>query len=473
MGYSIAYKYANYQIQVENPNDCGGQCKGSLFLVAQSTGDQSHACPNYDFANVGAMSAADEGGRVYDMTFRIAPQFDDSNASNWGAVIFGTTEAGKGASVNASDGIGILFRQNGGVQIFDGTNNNTQIDNLGAGTFSLSHNYKEDGQVGWADVRIVYYVPAFDGASPVEVSLYVNDELIKSFQTTNGFTNNYVHFEAYSGSNDSKWYHTLIDDFVLKSSAELQYDVSRIQDLSRAWSPNGKDKLTTIIFKAPNVTEGENAVHTGALTLDADTEIDIDDGYTLKQTGKVTGNHKLTKIGDGVLQIYGAAEGNVDIQSLVVSSGRLDVKGYMKGSVLVGEGATFSPGNSVGTVVIDGEFQTEALATLLFEQDASGMDSLTASSFVIDPETVFVLDITAIVPGATYDIIISSDEDFTEADSVWQDKLSELVPDYFDFSIVDNHIVRLYTNPNKVPEPSTWALLTLGVCGLLYLRKRR
>ena len=100
------------------------------------------------------------------------------------------------------------------------------------------------------------------------------------------------------------------------------------------------------------------------------------------------------------------------------------------------------------------------------------MDSLTASSFVIDPETVFELDITAIVPGATYDIIISSDEDFTEADSVWLDKLSEIVPDYFDFSIVDNHIVRLYMNPNSVPEPSTWALLALGVCGLLYLRKR-
>ena len=144
----------------------------------------------------------------------------------------------------------------------------------------------------------------------------------------------------------------------------------------------------------------------------------------------------------------------------------------MTGSVLVGEGAVFSPGNSVGTVVIDGEFKTEPFATLLFEQDASGMDSLTASSFDLDDNTQFILDITAIVPGATYDIIISSDEEFTEADSVWQDNLSELVPDYLDFSIVDNHIVRLYADPNKVPEPSTWALLALGIV-VLFLRKRR
>ena len=442
--------------------ECNNNCIDSLFVVAKKDYVEGYASPNYDFANVGAMSAADEGGRMYDVSFKVIPASDATNTSNWAAFIFGTDKDNQTKSVNQSNGVGILFRENGGVQIFDGTNGQAQ-QNFGEGTFTLKD--------GWADVRLVYYVTDFNGTSPVEVSLYINDKLISSFQTGKGFNGNYISFEGYGGG-ENGWVHSYFTDFVVKSTAELQYDVSRIQDLTRAWTPNGKDKLD-VFFTAPRSDGATDAVHTGAITLEDDVEINVDEGYTLKQTGDVKGNHTITKKGDGVLQIYGAAIGNVDIQSLVISSGRVDVKGYMTGSVLVGKDAVFSPGNSVGTVVIDGEFQTEALATLLFEQDASGMDSLTASSFVIDPETVIVLDITAIVPGATYDIIInSSDEGFTEADSVWLDKLSEIVPDYFDFSIVDNHIVRLYTDPNKVPEPSTWALLALGVF-VLFLRKRR
>ena len=458
LAYKVSVK-SNDQIQVGN-----GDNSEALFFATHNNGyDQSHASPDYNFANVGAMSAADEGGRMYDISFRVAPQHDEgSDSSNWAAVLFGLSQGKQtSANVNNGDGVGILFRRNGGIQIFDGTNNKTTaILNFGEGTFTLTDD--------WADVRVVYYVPDFDGTSPVEVSLYVNDILISSFQTEKGFKENFIQLEAYSGNSGYK--RSLMDDLAIKATAEFYYDVSRIQDLNREWAPNGKDKLD-VFFNAPRSDGATEAVHTGALKLDDDVDINVDEGYSLKQTGKVSGNHTITKTGDGVLQIYGAAAGDVDIQSLVVSSGRVDVKGYMTGAVLVGEGAVFSPGNSVGTVVIDGEFKTEPYAILLFEQDASGMDSLTASSFVIDPETVFELDITAIVPGATYDIIISSDEEFTEADSVWLDKLSEIVPDYFDFSIVDNHIVRLYTDSNKVPEPSTWALLVLGVV-VLFLRKR-
>ncbi|MBQ3350002.1 MAG: PEP-CTERM sorting domain-containing protein [Thermoguttaceae bacterium] len=442
--------------------ECNNNCINSLFLVAKNDASESHASPNYDFANVGAMSAAEEGGRMYDVSFKVLPASDAAvYDTTWAAVVLGTTQGKQTVNVNQSDGIGILFRKNGGVQIFDGTNGQAQ-QNFGAETFDLID--------GWANVRIVYYVTDFNGTSPVEVSLYINDKLISSFQTGKGFNGNYIQLEGYGGG-ENAWCHSYFTDLAVKSTAELQYDVSRIQDLTRAWTPNGKDKLD-VFFTAPRSDGATEAVHTGALTLDDDVEINVDEGYTLKQTGKVTGNHTITKKGDGVLQIYGAAAGDVDIESLVVSSGRVDVKGYMTGSVLVGKDAVFSPGNSVGSVDIDGEFKAEEYATLLFEQDASGMDSLTASSFDLDDNTQFVLDITAIVPGATYDIIISSDEDFTEADSVWLDKLSEIVPDYFDFSIVDNHIVRLYTNPNKVPEPSTWALLALGAAGLMFWRKR-
>ena len=37
----------------------------------------------------------------------------------------------------------------------------------------------------------------------------------------------------------------------------------------------------------------------------------------------------------------------------------------------------------------------------------------------------------------------------------------------------NNNIIRLSIDRNAVPEPSTWALLVLGVTGLLYVRKRK
>ncbi|MBR5160117.1 MAG: PEP-CTERM sorting domain-containing protein, partial [Thermoguttaceae bacterium] len=468
---AMAYKVSvasNDQIQVGNgdtfPQGGTGTCEGSLFFATHNNGyEQSHASPDYNFANVGAMSAADEGGRMYDISFRVAPQYDeDAGSSNWAAILFGLSEGKQTtANVNGGDGVGILFRRNGGIQVFDRT---SCIVDLGGGTFTL----KDD----WADVRLVFYVPAFDGTSPVEVSLYVNEILISSFQTAKGFSNNFIQLEAYSGNSGYK--RSLMDDLVIKSTAELQYDVSRIQDMTRAWSPNGKDKLTTIVFNAPNVKEDSNVNHTGALKMEANTTIDIGEGLTLLQSGGISGNYDLTKTGEGTLQIYNEAENGVDIQHLIASSGRLDVKGVMKGSIQVKRGATFSPGNSVGTVDISGEFIADAYAKLLFEQDASGMDVLTASSYDIDGDAEIILDITAIIPGATYDIIVnSSDAGFNAeqgVESYWLGLMSDF-PYYMNLSVVDNHMVRLYIDPNAVPEPSTWALLVLGVV-VLFLRKR-
>ena len=79
-----------------------------------------------------------------------------------------------------------------------------------------------------------------------------------------------------------------------------------------------------------------------------------------------------------------------------------------------------------------------------------------------------------IFPGATYDIIVnSSDAGFNAeqgVESYWLGLMSDF-PYYMNLSVVDNHMVRLYIDPNAVPEPSTWALLVLGVV-VLFLRKR-
>ena len=329
----------------------------------------------------------------------------------------------------------------------------------------------------WADVRVVYYVSDFNITAPVEVSLYINDQLISSFQTTKGFTQNFIQLEAYTAESSNN-YHSLFDNFVVKSSAQYIYDASStLFDMSKDWTLNGTDKQG-VTFLSPR-EESSVATHTGAITIDGETYIEVADNLVLQQIGAFGGSGKIVKDGNGVLKINTeecAMPDPVDSMSFVVNSGELDYKGVFKGDLEIQRDAVFSPGNSVGTAVIEGEFKADALATLLFEQDASGMDSLTASSFVLDDNTVIDLDLTAIVPGATYDIFINSSADgFTEEqgkDSYWLGKFSEDLPDYYDFSIVGNHIVRLHIDANKVPEPSTWALLALGVCGLLYLRKR-
>ncbi|MBR0236470.1 MAG: autotransporter-associated beta strand repeat-containing protein, partial [Thermoguttaceae bacterium] len=313
LGYTIGVK-SNNQIQVGS-GDYEGKCKGSLFFATLSASgndqSQSHASPDYNFANVGAMSAADEGGRMYDISFRVAPQFDEAaDSSNWAAVMFGLTESKRTANVNGSDGVGILFRRNGGIQIFDGTNGQTQ-QNFGAGTYELTDD--------WADVRVVYFVPDFDGTAPVDVSLYVNDKLISSFQTGKGFLDNFIQFEGYTGNSGYK--RSLIDDLVVKSSAELRYDVSRIKDMTRAWSPNGIDKLD-VFFTSPRGEE-TTATHTGALDIGVDTQFDVAEGYTIDQAGATTGSGNINKVGKGTLRLSGNAseytgaiqinEGSVDL----------------------------------------------------------------------------------------------------------------------------------------------------------------
>jgi len=97
----------------------------------------------------------------------------------WAAVVFGASS--QTPSVNTSDGVGILIRGSAGYEIFDGTDgSNTAVSG------GLTPNS------GYYDVRINYHVPAFDNISQGFVSIFVDDVLVRSFQTLGGFANNYI-----------------------------------------------------------------------------------------------------------------------------------------------------------------------------------------------------------------------------------------------------------------------------------------
>ncbi|MBR0236639.1 MAG: PEP-CTERM sorting domain-containing protein [Thermoguttaceae bacterium] len=198
-------------------------------------------------------------------------------------------------------------------------------------------------------------------------------------------------------------------------------------------------------------------------------------------TAYVLGNGDILKTGEGRLKIN--TEGvtgdlHFTAENFVVASGRLDLQGYMLGNIEVDANTVFSPGNSVGEATFGGGYILKDGATLLIEQEGDRIDTLTASSFTIDSNSIIDIVADSLHPGASYDIIFQTDSEgnpkiFTEAqatDDFWNNLLTPESAYYWNLSVSGN-IVRASVDANAVPEPSTWALLSLGVV-VLFLRKR-
>ncbi len=293
LGYSFSGKSTD-MLQVGN-----GYNNSALFQATNKNSGYTNSVtsPNFDFGNnMGALNAIDLGGKTYEISFKVNPVTDDAaTSSNWSAVTFGLTSGKQLAAVNTGDGVGILFRRNGGVQIFDGTNGNSNT--------SFSNVFSPlSGANDWANVRIVYTVPDFNGTSQVDVSLYVNDNLVTSFKTAKGFNSNYMGFNSYS--NGGSYSRSLFDDFTLKSNTSVNFEVDRIVDASRTWAINGVDKKDVVFL---NQKDGSaTAAHSGTITMGADAQFNIGSGLNLDQSGAISGSNAITKIGEGTLTISGA-----------------------------------------------------------------------------------------------------------------------------------------------------------------------
>ncbi len=216
----------------------------------------------------------------------------------------------------------------------------------------------------------------------------------------------------------------------------------------------------------------------GTLELNVSgTEPVLLDGVSIVSTNK----GEVKKTGDGTLQIYTAAAGLVNAHSFVVSSGRLDMKEFFTGSLEIGEDvdgtyteATFSPGNSVGDLTIDGTFTLHSGSTLFIEQEGSRIDTLSATTVVVESDSILDMPIDSLQPGMSTPIIQSTNAfggDMAN-DAFWNGLLTSEDAYYWNLTVVNGNTVVASVDANAVPEPSTWALLVLGVV-VLFLRKRR
>ena len=344
LGYSFSGKSTD-MAQVGN-----GYNSSALFMATNKNSGYTNSIvsPNYDFGNnMGALNAIDLGGKTYEISFKVNPLSDEAaTSSNWAAVSFGLTSGKNLTVVNTGNGVGILFRRNGGIQIFDGTNGNTSTSY--SNVFSPLSGVNE-----WANVRIVYTVPDFNGTSQVDVSLYVNDNLVTTFKTAKGFTSNYMNFNSYS--NGSSYTRSLYDDFTLKSNTSVNFEVDRIVDTARTWEINGVDKKDVVFL---NQKDGSSsAAHSGTITMGADAQFNIGSGLNLDQSGAISGENAITKIGDGVLTISSANDEFTGATNVNAGTVRFTGNGSLNNSTITLNGGNVELGydtNKTFSKVIQG-----------------------------------------------------------------------------------------------------------------------
>ena len=267
----------------------------------------------------------------------------------------------------------------------------------------------------------------------------------------------------------------------------------------------GQLKLTgaALDYYGPMTVNGGKSVEYEVESGSKRYNITEDNKIDVRTTSTDTG--KLIKSGDGTLQICCEAEGLVRADSVFISSGRVDYQGYFDSTAgfgtptspsdcfVVEEDAVFSPGIGVGSITLNaGNFTIRDSAIALFEFGAYNEDPTLQNFDTITIKGEFcktIVNSNSIIQlaflnndaekwaaeGAEYHII-TEDYTFKPNDGDYSYLLGNY-SDYFKLEARKNNGFYLIglgaPEPEPVvPEPSTWALLILGVAGLLYVRKR-
>ena len=260
-----------------------------------------------------------------------------------------------------------------------------------------------------------------------------------------------------------------------------------------------KNTSGTLTLSGANTYSGETTVSEGTLkltdaavvanslmtvgangTLEYNLANNQTERLTIEDTNAILSTGTIKKTGDGTLKLFAADEDLITSHSFVVSSGRLDMTKYFKGALTVGEKlspenyltAIFSPGNSVGSLDITGDFTLNPGSTLLLEFDETGADSLLVTGTTKFEEGSIIT--LALDEGAS--VSPNQQVSFQLPANIGTFDTAQLsYPSYLTGVSYNptTGVLSATVDANAVPEPSTWALLLLGAAGLLYVRKRK
>ncbi len=155
-------------------------------------------------------------GPVFTIEFDLNPSVLDPGrlSEDWAAIVFGATRPGQ--FVNSSDGMGILFRSNGLIQVFDGAN--------------LVHGNTEETALpaGEIHVRIEVVGEGFDGTADATVKLFVNGDPVPLTDTGDayvrpgGFRGNYLTLLGYA-TEGNQWEY-LFDNLTVRADTCVRMD---------------------------------------------------------------------------------------------------------------------------------------------------------------------------------------------------------------------------------------------------------
>ena len=498
-----------------------------VCFVAQSNANTIDFEYDPAFGSDNNVASADDGLKTDDPVERdkiVLIKSQENMSDDWNKGEFWSTGA---TPYSAKDSIFIVP---GGMRVRSRNNMNIQYFGKENTTNSLYIGYDADGKTISTENGILH----LKAAVQKDDSITINDLVIGNGEVFQGAANAHVTlngnvtingdavFRLKAEATTSTERRSFIVNSTISGGGNLTFLIEDDKDthVSLMSTSSESNPFTGNVTIAPNTgvtLSGEDAfcnaasfTNNGTLYLGADQTLrnlsgsgTIDVGthkltiYTDQDsliTGAVAGKD-LAKTGDGTLQIITSAEGAVRAESFVISSGRLDMEGYFEGplkvtndAVVIEDATTFSPGVGVGAIDIDGDLILADGAVLLME--------IGGTTFSLNDQLLLNGQVT-FEEGAIVQFALAADSDYTPEDG---DRIAVNMPkvdwttatfssedfslDYYDEVAGLQYVKAEASVPTKripakgpaaapVPEPSTWALLILGVAGLFFIRKKR
>ena len=265
---------------------------GKLSLFPEPGSDWISVSPDHNFAF----------GSPFTIEFEVDAGVDDEdNASgDWAAIVFGATS--KNSSVISADGFGILFRNNGDIQVFDGSTS------IYEGNGGFADGIPKDD----LDVRIEVEVGSFDGASPATIRMFINGEATviaageaKEYVKPAGFQANFITLlgGAFGGN---IWQHTF-DNLKVSAAPPIAVSPTRFNAIVG-------DTTDDVTVSVPKSLIEASVVEVTAQSMTPEiVEIDGagDDGklvLSFADANKADGTFKINVVGGGVGRVQLSSE---------------------------------------------------------------------------------------------------------------------------------------------------------------------